>query len=640
MFWQFNYQSSEIENLLNREDVTLLLLLNEDDILQECKAQNKRLIDFLAEENNIRSLVDFIVDEPDSNLDPKVQYKLPVRACEILISNIASLNDGLITNNTILIKLLSYIDTTGELNPLQASLFAKLFQHLTTACPQQMLEKMDGKFLGLLMSHIATSAIMDTILHIATLDSYSQWMIDNEFLEKLINTFSREHSREEVENACWIMIELMKRWRDVTLPPPTSSTTHLFAIHIQQENTCLRILDLMLESVNEWSIAAGLMFFIHILNQNQVLSTEIVENEVITEGICNALSARWPQIHQLLIQPPKQSYCPMLTTWGLLRLPVGRVRILIIQLVTMVIKLNMDNLNNQLQQLNTIAIILDLYFEYVWNNLLHAQVEACIHALLNVNNYQAIEQIFSNYKLLQKIMSIFKENEKGLGVAYFGHLTNISNSLQEHLQHQQELQQQNELHDQPLYKTDCNEDWKLFVETDLSRINSINNTQLISGWEGGNDSLGNTGTNEFNFESDIGCKFGFVEDGSVNRPLDIESADVFEALCSHNHQSIDDMFGDVASPQHPRDEAESIFPTFGASQPVDDLIDSNDQPDEWANFGEIETHNEFDKCINMQQTSDMQLADTCDKQTEEGWANFDNIENNDSQENGTSVDSS
>lgn len=43
MFWKFDlHTSSHLEALLDKEDVTLTELMDEEDVLQECKAQNRR----------------------------------------------------------------------------------------------------------------------------------------------------------------------------------------------------------------------------------------------------------------------------------------------------------------------------------------------------------------------------------------------------------------------------------------------------------------------------------------------------------------------------------------------------------------------------------------------------------------------
>ena len=46
MFWRMGFaHTSPVENLLDTGDFTLQQLLEEDDIIQECKQLNKKLID-------------------------------------------------------------------------------------------------------------------------------------------------------------------------------------------------------------------------------------------------------------------------------------------------------------------------------------------------------------------------------------------------------------------------------------------------------------------------------------------------------------------------------------------------------------------------------------------------------------------
>jgi serine/threonine-protein phosphatase 6 regulatory subunit 3 len=46
MFWKYGFHTApNIDTLLDREDITLEEILDEEEVLQECKAHNTKLID-------------------------------------------------------------------------------------------------------------------------------------------------------------------------------------------------------------------------------------------------------------------------------------------------------------------------------------------------------------------------------------------------------------------------------------------------------------------------------------------------------------------------------------------------------------------------------------------------------------------
>lgn len=76
MFWKFDlHTTSHIDQLLDREDVTLRELMEEDDVLQECKAQNRRLLLFLSQDHCMQELVNLITTEPPADLEEKSRFK-------------------------------------------------------------------------------------------------------------------------------------------------------------------------------------------------------------------------------------------------------------------------------------------------------------------------------------------------------------------------------------------------------------------------------------------------------------------------------------------------------------------------------------------------------------------------------------
>lgn len=64
MFWKFDfYLLFYIDIFLEREDVILKELMDEEDVLQECKVQNCKFIEFLLKVECFEDLVLFIIEE-------------------------------------------------------------------------------------------------------------------------------------------------------------------------------------------------------------------------------------------------------------------------------------------------------------------------------------------------------------------------------------------------------------------------------------------------------------------------------------------------------------------------------------------------------------------------------------------------
>lgn len=80
MFWKFDLNTtSHVDKLLDKEDVTLRELMDEDDTLQECKAQNRKLLDFLCRQQCMEELVSLITQDPPLDMEEKVRFKYVLR---------------------------------------------------------------------------------------------------------------------------------------------------------------------------------------------------------------------------------------------------------------------------------------------------------------------------------------------------------------------------------------------------------------------------------------------------------------------------------------------------------------------------------------------------------------------------------
>eukprot|EP01084_Bolivina_argentea_P208050 354843_1 len=82
--------TSPINSLLNNGNYTLSQILNEDEVLQEVKNYNLKLIEFLSTETIVSELVGFISTPIDVNSTKEKQIKYPYMACEIFCCEVGT----------------------------------------------------------------------------------------------------------------------------------------------------------------------------------------------------------------------------------------------------------------------------------------------------------------------------------------------------------------------------------------------------------------------------------------------------------------------------------------------------------------------------------------------------------------------
>lgn len=60
---RFGFNASTIDSLLDKEDISLEAILDEDELLQECKAQNTRLINYFTHVDVLKRLLGYVTGQ-------------------------------------------------------------------------------------------------------------------------------------------------------------------------------------------------------------------------------------------------------------------------------------------------------------------------------------------------------------------------------------------------------------------------------------------------------------------------------------------------------------------------------------------------------------------------------------------------
>ena len=194
--------NNSIEEKLNNQNTTLEDLLQEDNIINELRNQNEKLINFFTKEK-IKKLIDYIIKEPKEN-DILKGHKFPFIASEILNSDEDKILDYFIMNKSeeefnlkkkkksdndiykndnldinknkieMFDYFLSFLETKKELNYVLTGYFSRFFQLILSRKPIKILNYLfqeKKEIINQLLFHCNRKSICDLFSKILNFDN-------------------------------------------------------------------------------------------------------------------------------------------------------------------------------------------------------------------------------------------------------------------------------------------------------------------------------------------------------------------------------------------------------------------------------------------------------------------------------------
>uniref|UniRef100_A0A8C4IPL3 Protein phosphatase 6 regulatory subunit 2 n=1 Tax=Dicentrarchus labrax TaxID=13489 RepID=A0A8C4IPL3_DICLA len=509
MFWKFDlHTTSHIDQLLDREDVTLRELMEEDDVLQECKAQNRRLLLFLSQDHCMQELVSLITTEPPADLEERSRFKFPNIACELLTSDVSIINDKLGGEESLLEMLYRFLEQDPPLNPLLASFFSKTIGNLIARKTEQVitfLKKKEG-FIGLVLKHIDASAMMDLLLRLISCvepaplrQEVLHWLNEEKLVQRLTELIHTGKDEERQSNASQTLCDIIRLSRDqANQMQENMEADPLLAVLESQESVAGLLKNMFEGERSEASIVNGTQVLLTLLETRRLeglmdlYSQGYERSYTVNSSILNAIEPHLKDFQQLLLDPPKKS--AILTTVGVLEQPLGNARLHVARLVAALLQTSAPSICQELCNLSTMDLLLDLFFKYSWNNFLHFQVELCVAAILNHPSSEErdpqtsihnalVAHLFQKCQLVQRILDAWEENDKiqaegGTRRGNMGHLTRISNMVVQNLEKGPVQAQITDLIKE--LPEDCRGRWESFVDETLRETNRRNTVELVS----------------------------------------------------------------------------------------------------------------------------------------------------------------
>ncbi|KAJ1923390.1 sporulation-induced protein [Tieghemiomyces parasiticus] len=275
MFWRFGFQQpSNIRTLLDKQDLTLEELFDQDDLLQEVKGENTRLLDHLAEPAVLYRLIDFVVSPDFEELPSRHTYL----ACEILSIDKVNFAQAVVERPDFLEHLWSYLARPRPLQFLQASYFSRVMCAFLQKQPTKMLEfiKSQDNVVSRFLTHIETSAITDLLLKLVSLEEIpegagiAEWLSTQDLISRLVDLLNPNNDVDTHSMAAQVLLDIIAI-SQCNNPEQPSIGTNCLVGELKGEAIVSRIIDYMLdpEAPNATSsLVNGVFIFIELIRRN------------------------------------------------------------------------------------------------------------------------------------------------------------------------------------------------------------------------------------------------------------------------------------------------------------------------------------------------------------------------------------
>nr|XP_004251140.1 serine/threonine-protein phosphatase 6 regulatory subunit 3-like isoform X1 [Solanum lycopersicum] len=453
MFWKLPVLSScsPVEAVLDKENFTLEELLDEEEIIQECKALNSRLINFLRERTQVEQLLRYIVEEPSEDADSKRTFKFPFIACEIFTCEIDVILKTLVDDEELMNLLFSFLEPSRPHSALLAGYFSKVVICLMvrkTAALMNYVQAHHDVFQQM-VDLIGITSIMEVLVRLVGADDHMypttmdvmQWLTESNLLEMIVDKLSPSCSPEVHANAAESLCAI------------TRNTPSPLATKLSSPSFVARIFGHALEdSPSKSSLVHSLSVCISLLDPKRSIPSSMMysfRNQQIYESPVHVnpdtIDAMLPKLSgllELLNVSSDEKVLP--TTYGELRPPLGKHRLKVVEFISVLLKTGNEVAERELISSGTIERVLNLFFEYPYNNALHHHVESIIYSCLESKTNTIVDHLFEECNLIGKIIQTDKQptvsgdgnqptlpatGKQAPRVGNIGHITRISNKL-------------------------------------------------------------------------------------------------------------------------------------------------------------------------------------------------------------------
>lgn len=502
MFWNSEFldsSPSHIDVLLQMPTVKLSDIIFEEDLLQELKTSNVSLTNFLIRPEIIAELVENITQLTEKDCCDKSLYSRVHAAyisCEILTAGASEIFTALMNHPESLCKIISCLT---KVIPQKAALVSKLISTIhqlaaaSLSCHITQDVSSFARLINLLVDNVDDSGSFEILSTFIKRTSppdlryaFCEILSNLNFVFSLIDVMTLNDVEDKQRNACQLLCDIIVIGRqeaaEQTDPGPMAQD--MLAELLESKQAVQVILDQMFSQTmrNSTATVCGIKVLQTLLEQKS--TSDANSSAKAIEQTQEEIEKHLIKFHELLLNPPKQE--PIKTTFGIIQKPLGYMRLEVVNLIRALISTNSPKIIRKLVELKTMKVIIDLFVEYSWNNLLHTQVEQAL--CLIIKNYRHDDEYeekeearettdIPSKALLSQLLNeidvigrLLIQGNSTNNEANFGHIIQMINSLAINRDLDTIRDHLNEMKDK---RPELYERWNTFVDVDVASFKEI-----------------------------------------------------------------------------------------------------------------------------------------------------------------------
>ncbi|XP_010541326.1 PREDICTED: serine/threonine-protein phosphatase 6 regulatory subunit 3-like isoform X2 [Tarenaya hassleriana] len=300
-----------------------------------------------------------------------------------------------------------------------------------------------------LVDLIGITSIMEVLTRLVGADDHvypnhldvMQWLADSNLLEMIVDKLNSLNTPEVNANAAETLCTITQ---NATSPLATKLSSPSFVARIlghaledSHSKSCLvHSLSVCISLLDPRRYAVSSPFMYAFRGQHLFESPILVNPETVA-----AMLPKLGELLALLNVSSDEKILP--TTYGQLKPPLGSHRLKIVEFVAVLLKTDNEATEKELVTSGAIKRVLDLFFEYPYNNALHHHVESIIASCLDSKNDALVDHLLQEGDLIGKILQMEEQpilsgdspptlpavGRQAPRVGNIGHITRIANKL-------------------------------------------------------------------------------------------------------------------------------------------------------------------------------------------------------------------